>query len=116
MTARPGAQDFFSPPEIDEHLALDTTSSNASFDNNSLVDYFATDDNSTLSSHCCSVRTFNDSEESDTSTAITTFTVSEKTMTTVKSQDSEKESNTGDFLPKSFLQLKGISVGNFNMN
>ena len=113
--ARAGAQDFFPTPESDNHV-LDTASSTASPDDNSLRDYIMYADDDTLSIPSLSNHAFIDSEDDDTSCATAISIASEKSMATGKSEASERESINGDLLPKSFLQLKGIFVGNFNMN
>lgn len=144
MTNRPGAKDFFSQTIFVDnadifHSSKDTSidSTNTTYeciDENSLDSLSGTlldDDASILSglsllstnafeelSDSCSFDSEDDSTEnlndsSDEDENCTVF--SYLTSTTNASNLSDTDTILGDKLPKSFLQLSGISVANFNM-
>ena len=134
MAARPCAEDFF----VQHVLSTkDTTSDDSSIGtDNSLYEYLdsaeahptklssnnMTDDDDTLSVPSLSddLDDGSDSEDEDNNEpSIATFHSAQSTDS-IQSNDSpapdENETLNADTLPLTFLQLRGISIGNFNMN
>ena len=134
MMTRPGAEDFFSqnilPPE--DVLSDDSSIGN----NNSLYDYLVFDDthskkpigknmsydNDTLSVPSLSDSIDNDSDSEDDDTdepsvaSLQSAHSSHSIRSDVCSTTDDKDILNADNLPLTFLQLRGISIGNFNMN
>ena len=134
MTARQCAEDFFFQHVLS---ATDAPSENSSVGNdNSMYEYLSPDyahpnqpfknnlhqddDTSSLPSLSDYVDDDSDSEDEDIDEPSTTTVKSDQTPHSIRSNDSRATEDdivlNADDLPLTFLQLRGISVGNYNMN